>query len=197
VCVAGSKQKNSRTTRKTGKRKHDKLEEAADDTQDQGPDIMPAKAKTQKKAPKPRKAKPTGRVGLVNPTAEEMKKAFSMFNSSNRSVIGTQDISRVSNTTQFLVVCLVDLSNGDFMSSDKQSVVMHSVCSEVWSCGMQCLQQICLHICLAKGACMCTNTVCIQLLMCTEQPGVTAAANQARQEKGGSVHTTVLACHAI
>jgi len=147
VCVAGSKQKNSRTTRKTGKRKHDKLEEAADDTQDQGPDIMPAKAKTQKKAPKPRKAKPTGRVGLVNPTAEEMEKAFSMFNSSNRSVISTQDISRVSNTTQFLVVCLVDLSNGDLMSSDKQSVVMHSVCSEVWSCGMQCLQQICLHIC--------------------------------------------------
>ncbi|DBB03844.1 TPA: hypothetical protein ACH3X1_012939 [Trebouxia sp. C0004] len=57
---------------------------------------MPAKAKTQKKAPKPRKAKATGRVGLVNPTAEEMKKAFSIFNSSNRSVISTQDISRVA-----------------------------------------------------------------------------------------------------
>ncbi|KAL0055661.1 hypothetical protein WJX82_002917 [Trebouxia sp. C0006] len=37
-----------------------------------------------------------GRIGLVNPTEEEMKKAFSMFNSSNRSVISTQDISRVA-----------------------------------------------------------------------------------------------------
>ena len=126
VCVAGSKQKNSRTTTKTGKRKHGKLEEAADDTQNQAPDTMPAKAKTQKKAPKPRKAKATARVGLVNPTEEEMKKAFSMFNSSNRSVISTQDISRVSDSTQFLLMCLVDLANGDLMSPDEQSVGMHS-----------------------------------------------------------------------
>ena len=100
VCVVGSKQKNSMTTTKTGKRKHGKLEEVADDTQNQATDTMPAKAKTQKKALKPRKTKATGRVGLVNPTEEEMKKAFSMFNSSNRSVISTQDISRVSDMTQ-------------------------------------------------------------------------------------------------
>jgi len=126
VCVAGSKQKNSKTTTNAGKRKHGKVEEAADDTQNQPPDTMPAKAKTQKKAPKPRKAKATGRVGLVNPTEEEMKKAFSMFNSSNRSVISTQDISRVSDSTQFLLMCLVYLANKDLMSSDKQSVVTHS-----------------------------------------------------------------------
>lgn len=44
---------------------------------------------------------------------------------------------------------------------------------------------------------MCTNTVWYKLVMCTEQPMFTAAANQARQEEGGSVHTTILACHAI
>ncbi|DBA67281.1 TPA: hypothetical protein ACH3X2_001586 [Trebouxia sp. C0005] len=93
---AGSKQKDSRTTRKAEKRKHGKVEVAAGDTQTQAPHTMPAKAKTQKKASKPRKAKATGRVGLMNPTEEEMKKAFSMFNSSNRSVISTQDISRVA-----------------------------------------------------------------------------------------------------
>ena len=109
---------------KTGKRKHGKVEEAADGAQNQPPDTMPAKAKTQKKAPKPRKA--TGRIGLVNPTEEEMKKAFSMFNSSNRSVISTQDISRVSDSTQFLLVCLVDLANGDLVSSDEQRDVIHS-----------------------------------------------------------------------
>ena len=126
VCVAGSKQKNSRTTTKTGKQKHGKLEEAADDTKNQAPDTMPAKAKTQKKAPKPRKAKATSRVGLVNPTEEEMKKAFSMFNSSNRSVISTEDISRVSDSTHFLLICLVNLADGDLMSPGEQSVVTHS-----------------------------------------------------------------------
>jgi len=82
------------------------------------------------------------------------------------------------------------------MSSDEQSCVMCSASSEVWPGGMQCL----LHIsCItwARGACMCNNTVCCKLLMCTEQPGFTAAADQARQGEGGSVHTTVLACHAI
>lgn len=108
ACVAGSKQRNSRATTKTGKPKHVKVEEAVDDTRNQATDTMPAKAKTQKKAPKPRKAKATGRVGLVNPTEEEMKKAFGMFNSSNRSVISTQDISRVSDTTHFLLMCLAD-----------------------------------------------------------------------------------------
>lgn len=126
ACVAGSKQRNSRATTKTGKPKHVKVEEAVDDTRNQATDTMPAKAKTQKKAPKPRKAKATGRVGLVNPTEEEMKKAFSMFNSSNRSVISTQDISRVSDSTQFLLVCLVDLANGDLVSSDEQRDVIHS-----------------------------------------------------------------------
>ena len=55
--------------------------------------------------------------------------------------------------------------------------------------GMQCLQHIACTS-WVRGACICTNTICYKLLMCTEQPGVTTAANQARQEEGGSVHTT-------
>ena len=54
------------------------------------------KEKVQKHATrKAKKGKSAGRVGLINPTAAEIKTAFSMLNPHNRSVIGAQDIARV------------------------------------------------------------------------------------------------------
>lgn len=54
------------------------------------------KGKVQKNAArKPKKGKSAGRVGLINPTAAEIKTAFGMLNPHNRSVINAQDIARV------------------------------------------------------------------------------------------------------
>ncbi|KAL3154344.1 hypothetical protein ABBQ32_013825 [Trebouxia sp. C0010 RCD-2024] len=54
------------------------------------------KGKVQKATRKPGKGKSAGRVGLINPTPEEIKTAFSMFNPHNKSVIDAQDIARVA-----------------------------------------------------------------------------------------------------
>ncbi|KAL3139767.1 hypothetical protein ABBQ38_004070 [Trebouxia sp. C0009 RCD-2024] len=54
------------------------------------------KSKVQKATRKPGKGKSAGRVGLINPTPEEIKTAFSMFNPHNKSVISAQDIARVA-----------------------------------------------------------------------------------------------------
>lgn len=58
------------------------------------------KGKVQKATRKPGKGKSAGRVGLINPTPEEIKTAFSMFNPHNKSVIDAQDIARVSDSLQ-------------------------------------------------------------------------------------------------
>lgn len=55
-----------------------------------------SKGKAQKGALQPKKGKSAGRVGLINPTPEEIKKAFQMLNPHNRSVISAQDIARVA-----------------------------------------------------------------------------------------------------
>lgn len=59
-----------------------------------------SKGKAQKGALQPKKGKSAGRVGLINPTPEEIKKAFQMLNPHNRSVISAQDIARVSGLLQ-------------------------------------------------------------------------------------------------
>ena len=53
------------------------------------------KAKAKRGGQKQRKGKSARRVGLVNPTLEEMKTAFSLFNPHSGSVINAQDIARV------------------------------------------------------------------------------------------------------
>ena len=57
--------------------------------------LVKSKAKAKKAGQKQRKGKTASRVGLINPTAEEMKTAFSQLNPHNRTVISMQDISRV------------------------------------------------------------------------------------------------------
>lgn len=54
------------------------------------------KAKTSKATTKARKAKAASRVGLVNPTVDEMRTAFSLFNPQNKNVITTENICRVA-----------------------------------------------------------------------------------------------------
>ena len=54
-----------------------------------------SKGKAQNATHKSKRGKSAGRVGLINPTTEEIKTAFSMFNPHNRSVITAQDIARV------------------------------------------------------------------------------------------------------
>jgi len=114
VLPAGSKQKRNTSTRNTAKRKAVKQQGADDHDDEDAPAEPPlkAKSKAQKGPSKGRRPKVTSRVGLVDPTAEEMKTAFSMFNPHDRSVISSQDISRVSTSH----VC------------DISAVILHSNC---------------------------------------------------------------------
>ena len=70
------------------------------------------KEKVQKHATrKAKKGKLAGRVGLINPTAAEIKTAFSMLNPHNRSVISAQDVARVGPLSPSLSACRMQSSN--------------------------------------------------------------------------------------
>ena len=91
---AGNKAVDTRQEGRAGlrvKRRHD----AGGDAADTAHVSAKQKVKTQKGVKKQRKAKPASRVGLINPTAEEIQQAFSQFNPHNKSVINAQDIARV------------------------------------------------------------------------------------------------------
>ena len=102
-CPAGNNQLVDKSTRRTAKRTSAQQNSARDHNDEEASAKAPikSKAKAKKGAPKGRKGKSTSRVGLVDPTAEEMKTAFSMFNPHSRSVISSQDISRVSAAVVF------------------------------------------------------------------------------------------------
>ena len=99
LCVgqkdAGSR--HAKSKHKSGTRST-KTKDSADDSSAAASIAQPVKGKgkVQKNAARtPKKGKSAGRVGLINPTAAEIKTAFSMLNPHNRSVINAQDIARV------------------------------------------------------------------------------------------------------
>ena len=122
LCVgqkdAGSRHAKSR--HKAGTRST-KTQDSADDSSAAASIAQPVKGKgkVQKNAArKPKKGKAAGRVGLINPTAAEIKTAFGMLNPHNRSVINVQDIARVGPLLRMnLIVALQHFQGSSLQAS--------------------------------------------------------------------------------
>lgn len=97
ICGTGQKAAGSKHIKTKQKAEQPKVSKRFKEADAAGSSAAPVKgkAKAKKGAQRQRKGKPASRVGLINPTAEEMKTAFSQLNPHNRSVISMQDISRV------------------------------------------------------------------------------------------------------
>ena len=100
-CFAGKTAKasteRSRSAKANSEQKPTQISSKAAQASSEPSDQVPTKrkAKTSKATTKGRKAKAASRVGLVNPTVDEMRTAFSLFNPQNKNVITTEDICRV------------------------------------------------------------------------------------------------------